>query len=107
MTALAEHPIPMLDRGWRPGELGGSPGGQRPHRGPFAEALDPPARPRILADNRGQADVTHAVIAAVAYSIWEQRGGAAPDNWREAERVVSRLFNSGAPARRRRPERIW
>lgn len=36
-------------------------------------------------------DVTHGVIAAIAYAIWERRGGGALDNWLEAERLCGVL----------------
>lgn len=37
-------------------------------------------------------DATHAVVCAIAYSIWERRGGSELDNWLEAERQLSLML---------------
>jgi hypothetical protein len=37
-------------------------------------------------------DVTHRLVAAVAHSLWEARGGDALANWLDAENVVTRLL---------------
>jgi hypothetical protein len=104
MKAAVEHTI-------RPGnpDVYRSNGILRPRRGPFAEALDCPHQPRMLVsvDDGTSTDATHAVIAAIAYSIWQRRGRAAADNWFEAERVVSGILKRRPPASHRRPDRVW
>lgn len=37
-------------------------------------------------------DLRHAVVAAIAYTLWERRGGGAIDNWLEAERVLEAIL---------------